>query len=189
MWFTESAWPPIFVCIGLAGLCVAAWISSGRGRALAAAGGLLVLCPVIYLAERVIVTDAERVEAAVRDIAAAYAERDLDGTLAFVADDATLIQDLVRGTMEAYEVRHLRITDVSINMNGSGQQAVSHFRANATVSSRRGGFGPTHQPTRWEFTWRREGDAWKLTHVTPLQVVTGARDESVEQYLNRTPAN
>ena len=184
MWFTESAWPPIFVCIGLVGLCVAVWASTRRGTALAVAGGLLVLCPVIYFAERVIVTDAERVEAAVQGIAAAYASRDLDGTLAFVADDATLIQDLVRGTMDAYEVRHLRITDVSVNMSDSGQQAVSHFRANATVSSRRGGFGPTHQPTRWEFTWRREGAAWKLTAVTPLQVVTGARDERVERYLN-----
>ena len=186
MWFTETPWPPILICLGLAGLCAAAWHSTRRGIALAGVVGLLGLCAVIFVAERLIITEIERVEAAVVDLAAAYEQRNLDRTLSFVSAEATGLRDLVRSSMEAYDVRDLRITDLSATTSGD-DTALAHFRANATVAARRGSFGPAHYPTRWEFTWRREPGGWKLVEVQPLQVVSGDHDERLERHLGRQP--
>ncbi|HUG92731.1 MAG TPA: hypothetical protein VML55_17960 [Planctomycetaceae bacterium] len=184
MWFTENPWPPIFVCVGLAGLCVAAWVSTRRAVALAGAAGLVGLCVAIFVAERLIVSDAERVEAAVVDLAAAYERRDLDRALAFISDDAAALKSSARWLMDTYEVRGgLRITDLDARLNENGTEAVSHFRANGSFASRRGTFGPTHYATRWEFTWHREPSGWKVVAVQPLHVVSGERDERLERYL------
>ncbi|MBW3543662.1 MAG: nuclear transport factor 2 family protein [Planctomycetes bacterium] len=173
MWFTETPWPPLFICLGLAALFWAAWFSTRRGLWLIVSGGLVAAAAGVYFVEALIVTEAERVEAAVLAIASAYQRGDLEETLSYVAEDAADIRSLIESSLRFYEVKDdLRITDLSVTMGAEGEQALAHFRANATIVSRADNYRGSH-PSRWHVTWRREDGRWKVVAVQPLHVVSG----------------
>src|SRR5580692_392709 len=82
-WFTENPWPLMIILAIAAVAFLAAWTSQKRGLWLAA--GLLSFAAVIavYLFEKSVVTEAERVEQSVHDLASAFQRKDRVGTLSF----------------------------------------------------------------------------------------------------------
>ena len=64
----------------------------------------------------------------------------------------------------------IRVTDVSVQLTNEDSRAITHFRANATVSA--SGVGGGYHPSRWELTWQKEGDEWKITRTKYLNVMT-----------------
>ena len=175
MWFTETAWPPIIILMMSAAVMLALWSTSRRAINLIAAVLLLLCCGVVYVIEQQIVTERERVEAAVHDMAAAFESADTGATLEFISPRAFDLQLAVQIAMGAMEIRvrdDLRITDVSVEMLNEESRAKVHLRANGTFYvAEYGDVG--HQPTRWNITWQKEGGEWKVIDVERLDPVRG----------------
>lgn len=175
MWFTETPWPPILICSVLAALLIAGWSANRRGSYLAGVLALVVLSGAIYVAELKIVTDAEQIEEAVYGITSAFQQGDVDKTLEYVSAKAHFWRESIPYASRLVKIDDdLRVTDVYVTMKANGSRGISHFRANATVDV--GGAGNRgRQASRWEFTWQREADQWKVIHIYRLHVITGER--------------
>ena len=175
MWFTETPWPPILICSVLAVLLIAGWSANHRGSYLGGVLALVLLSGAIYVAELKIVTDAEQIEESVYGITSAFQQGDAGKTLEYVSAKAPGIRMFISSATQLVKVDDdLRVTDVHVTMKANGSRGISHFRANATVDVR--GFGNLgYKPSRWEFTWQREADQWKVIHIYRLNVFTGER--------------
>src|SRR5436190_21765029 len=96
IWFTETPWPPIIILAIIAIACLAVWTSQKRAAWLLA--GLLTVAAAVgvFVIERSIVTEAERVEQSVHDLAAAFQRKDRDSTASFFSVQAPELQTQVR---------------------------------------------------------------------------------------------
>ena len=190
MWFTETPWPPIFILAVIAACLAAAFSATQRSVYLA---GILVLALLgggIYFIEKQIVTEAERVEAAIYGVTDAFQDRDVERTVSYFSDNAALPDDrlppflrfvarnvslrtVVAGAVSTIQVEDdLRITDVSVETSNNDSLAKSHFRANGSfIVPGAGNVG--HQPTRWEFRWRQEAGEWRIIDVQRLDPING----------------
>jgi hypothetical protein len=173
MWFTETPWPPILICTVAIVCLVAMWQSNQRKGTLLAAGGLLIATVAIYFVERAIVTESEQLEAAVIELTDAFQRNDEQTTLSFFSKSAVEERLAVKAAMKLVDVgKDLRITDDHVRFMAGKTRAISHFRANATIKLAGRDFGK--QPTRWELTWQREAEEWKIIRVQRLNPINGA---------------
>lgn len=168
MWFTENPWPPIFI-LGMAACVLAgAWASQRRGILLVAALAALAGCFAIYTVERSIVTEGEQIEADIRTMTAAFQKKDRKKVLSFFSKQAPDWQDVIDRAFDLVDIEDdLDVKDMSVAMHGENSQAVARFRANATITAKSLGIS-SHQPSRWELHWQKEGGAWKIVDVIRL---------------------
>lgn len=180
MWFTENPWPPVIILALIACGMVAAWSSQKRAAWLAGAVVLLIGCVGIFVLEEAIVTEGERVEANVRDLAWSFQKKDRDKVLGFFSPQAADLRGVIKEALDSVDVKDdLDIKDMEVRVYGGGAQALSHFRANATVSWK--GLNVGHQPSRWELTWQKEGDDWKILDVQRLNPIKNEKMRVFEQ--------
>ena len=172
MWFTENPWPPILIAAAVAVLLLFAWAGNRRTPFLLGGLGLLLVCAGIYVAEQQIVTESERVAQRVHALVSAFQRQDSATTLGYISPQAEDIRRLVQDNISRVKLGDdLRVTDVSVEMVGRETRAISKFRASATVSME---IGQAHSgPTRWELTWQREGNDWRVIKVDRLDPVSG----------------
>jgi ketosteroid isomerase-like protein len=169
MWFTEDALTPIFIC-GVAALVMFWWWCKTSQKAFLQAGiGAVVLAGVIFLVERLIVTESERVEAAVVDIADAFRKKDVAGTLSHFSESAKIERALVAQASKMVDIEDdLRITDTNVQMSDDGTHATIRFRANATARYNQ---SKDRARTRWEFAFERQADEWKVTGIKRMHLI------------------
>jgi len=182
MWFTETPWPPIIILSVLAITSASYWLQRGRLRFLVATLFFAAGIVGTYVAERLIITDGERIEAAVFDMADAFDRRDEAGVLRYISPREQKLKELVEwGFTTVTDVDNLNITDVSVDLTSAGQRARSHLRANGRFHvAAYGDVG--HKATRWELTWQREGADWRIIDLRRLNVMTG---EEIDQRAAR----
>jgi len=179
-WFTENPWPPIVILAIAAIACLAAWTSQKRGFWLV--GGILSVAAIVavYVFERSIVTDAERVEQSVHALVAAYSRKDRDGTLAFFSVQAPELRGRVEQALSLVELPNgIDIKDMRVRTTNENTRAFSHFRANGTVLVH--GVS-THVASRWELTWQKEEGQWKIIEVQRLNPF---KDEKMDIFDQR----
>ena len=176
MWFTETPWPPIFICCVAAAVCGIVWFSTQRGKYLFFAFGLLFLSGLIFGLERMVVTEGELIEADVYTLTSAFQQKDLEKTLSFFSEENIIDRAQVRVAMLLVTVKDdLRVSDVMVTVNEKDSLATSHFRANASMTMK--GYGEVGwSPTRWELTWRRKEGEWRIIKVRRLHPI---RDEEM----------
>jgi hypothetical protein len=169
MWFTETPWPPFFICSVLAATFFAQWYMHRQRRQLQLSVAFLALGGLVILVERLIVTESERVENNVYALARAFEAGDAEHCAEFFSAHDATDRDLVRGAAgSVHVVGSIRITDLSVQMSSAESRATSTFRASATVSY----LGrQEHGYTRWELTWQREADEWKIVRIRRLHFV------------------
>ena len=175
MWFTENAWTPAALFTVAAVVALVYAVRTGRRTAYAVAAGAVVAVAAAFAVDQFVVTEREVVADRVDALAAAVVEGEVGPVLDFFSPTAVVERGLVAVNLAVVDVREdLRITDVDVRLTAADSQAVSRFRANATVSVGRVGY-EGRQPTFWELVWRREGDpaAWKVVEVRRLNPVTG----------------
>lgn len=166
-WFTETPWPPIFILVLVAGGCLAAWSSQKRGLWLSVALVALIAAVGVFLAEKSIVTEAERVEAEIHSLVSAFERKDHDALVAFFSVRAADLRAQAEQALTWVDIPNgLDIKDMHVRTSNEDTRAVSHFRANGTISFR--GMATTHVASRWEFTWQKEQGRWKVISVQRL---------------------
>lgn len=180
MWFTENAWPPMF----LAGLCglilLAVWNSNRRGRYLVAAAVCWTACVGCYFLERAIVTEGERLQQIVVSLCDDFRHK-RQTTLGYISDAAPQLKLMMMGAMAIVEITDgPRLTDFQTSITNQNSRGRIHFRANATLSvTGHGSVG--HHPARLVLTFQREKDQWKIIEIERLNPLSGERMELLAQ--------
>ena len=178
-WFTEDAWPPMLFCLVAGGLALAAGLT-GRGEKLLWAGlALVALCPVLWVVERQIVTEAEVVERRVHDLGAAFVANDQDTFLEFFDPRNAMLRGQAILAIKTADVPDLSIRELVVTDAGTaavGRSYQTLFRANGTVHA--AGM-QSHFATRWKLIWQLRDDRWTIVAVTRMHPV---RDEELELF-------
>jgi ketosteroid isomerase-like protein len=173
MWFTETPWPPIFIGIAAMLLLLSAWARKGGNWRLYVAIGLGAACVGVFFFERWYVTELEKVEAEVPKLVAAVEADDVDRVLAFISEDATVIRAAVRYGMNNYTIgKSIRLTDLHARYGADKSTVITHFRANGTGTQKSAAGVSQPMPTRWELTWKKSGDRWKIVEIQRLHPTT-----------------
>ena len=186
MWFTETPWPPIVGLVVIGVLFFLGWLSQRKMIFLAGVALCLALCGIVFVIERQIVTERERVEQTLLDFAATF-QRDsmkqglvnlvIPGpeseSLSFISASATSTRGMAAAALNFVDLPEpVRVSDVRTTMSNNDSRAITQFRASANVKV--GGYSEAvHQPTRWELTWQREKGDWKILRATRLNFMTG----------------
>lgn len=172
MWFTEDAWAPIIIFIMIGGALAFVAHSQQKPRLFVAAAFMGILAGMTYFIERAIVTEREKIEASIDDLARAFHENDRTGTLNYISPQNVEAQNLANRALNTVDIEDdYRITDMKIEISAENTLAQSHFRVNVTATA----FGVTSPAkTRWKLLWRKEGGKWKITEVKRLDPITGA---------------
>lgn len=181
MWFTETPWPPIVACTIAAAIFLGLWMTQGRGVHLAAVLGILAVAGGIYFVEKSVVTETERVEAAVLELADAVERDNVDDALGKISANATAERALVTTGLRLIDVDgNLRISDMQVNLLGENSRAQTHFRANGNI---RYEGQSQHTPTRWLLTWQREAGDWKVIRIERLSPTGGSPLDPMAQRI------
>ena len=169
---------PFYLYLGL-GLAVAAllagWYSRRRGRLLLAAGVLAAIGVGVYILERAVVTDREKIRAALDDIAAAVERGDIDaagawldekytgwgvGNLRLGKSAAILAAKVVVNTYKVRQVQYLGKPEITV----SGKTAASRLRT--AVHYGRQGEGGGRVLLAWEVEWVKRTEGWRIRRAT-----------------------
>ena len=179
MWFTEDAWSPIIVCVVVGVLFFVGFSVTQRQKWLLPVPLLLVACIAIYFIEQAIVTDTERVEQSLLELIDTFAlesrqtpKNQTPLCLRFFSVRNDRDRKRVGAASFLVRVDNQRVTDVQIKLTNQSTRAITHFRANGDVSLGASG-GGSHYSSRWELTWQKEADEWKVTGTKMLNVMTG----------------
>ena len=174
MWFADDPWPTVIALALAAGVLTVWGVVTGRAKFLFGAGACVLLGAAVWGVAAAVVTESERVENRVRELADAVVAGDADRAVGFFTEDAVASRLQVRAGLALADVGDdLRLTDWQTTVGDGGTAATCHFRANATFSLASRGFS-ARQPTRWETRWVRSPDGvWRIAGVTRLDVITG----------------
>jgi len=165
---------PLAILSGAVAVVAAAWaVFSGKAKLLAVAGVALLIGAGAFAAERAIVTEAEKVEALLLDLADAAVAGDVETVLAALSPKADVSQSLVRMGLMLIEIDDdLRISDRQTEVTANATQARTRFRANGTVRMQKMGSASSRIATLWELIWRKEAGDWKIVEIRRLNPIT-----------------
>ena len=171
----ENPMPIIFAGIAVEAVLGVILVKTGRGVLLLAMIGVLVLVLGGVALEALVVTDRERVEAALDGGAAAFVDGDVDRVLTFVAPDATGTQAAVRQVLRRVDIDAIKITDLTINLVRTTSPPTARASMVCIVSGREksGTFAPTTRPVRVEIQLRQQGERWLVIGHKWPEVVGG----------------
>jgi hypothetical protein len=165
----NATWPLFFVCLILSAALFGRWILQQRRRPLVMAIVFLAAAGGIFLADRLIITETKRVQAGIDALAQAFQAGKVDECMDFFSPQDKADRELVGRAAGMVQIEGpIRISDLSIDMSSTESRAVATFRASATAKFQ-GHSDRGH--TRWELTWQREGNDWKIIRVRRLKFI------------------
>lgn len=155
-------------------LCLGAWANSRKAKPLIAAVACLLLAAGCYVLDLAVVTPREIIKQNVYDLTSAFQRQDVPKTLSYFSPQAKE-RVVVENIIKLVHIEGLRITDLSVKFKAANSLAISHFRANATLSVNLPGHSGSlgHQTSRWELDWQREAGEWKIVRVHRLHPING----------------
>lgn len=171
MWITETAIPLMVICSIAAVLLFIRWYLRRQTKYLVGSVVMLAALGGFYFLELNIITERERVEAELYGLIHAFERKEEKTTLDYFSPRAEALQGMVQVALKLVTIDgELRITDVETVFRSEDSIATTHFRANGAAT-----FGGItgRQPTRWELTWQKMGDKWKVTKARRLNPLTG----------------
>lgn len=172
---TDNPWPAMIALVCVAIVFFGRFGAQRKSSNLIVAIVCLLLAGGCFVLDQLVVTPSEQVVRNVYELSNAVIKQDVPTALSFFSRQATE-RDNVKFALERMRVHNdLRISDVSVTFRGANSVAVSHFRANASITINIAGFveNVSYHPTRWELDWQREGPDWKIIRVHRLHPITG----------------
>lgn len=168
MWFTENPWPPMLLCGAGALVALGFWASSKRAIPLLVSCACLIGAGIVYLIEQAILTPAEQVESQLIELVEQFRRKD-PAALGHFSRRAEDLRHLCQRAMDIVEVEDdLQLSDIHTRLTNENSRAVTHFRAKGTVSIPSLMVARTYQPLRFELTWIREGETWRIFAIRRL---------------------
>ena len=157
-----------------------------QGKYLIAAGILIGLGLILFVVERLVVTDAERIEAVVYELADAVAHSDIEGVEARLAPEVTLGRQAKAGGLVPLRVLlpilrrvqfdFLKVRQLQAQAGSQTKRGTAEFKVTASgTADAAGGFG-SNQPfaaanTEWSLGFREVApQVWKVTRITPIRL-------------------
>lgn len=195
-WLSEDPWPlaGAFALLALLLLVRVKFTQQGRhliwvGVALGAAGAVL-------LVEHLWVTDRERIEMAVHDMADAVKANDFERLQSHLAPEfekevGMFSKALLRGTLQSMEFEFVRIAQLDVQAGRATRMGKADFLGQAQWARRSEAFGTNFEATLppgvgFSVGFREvEPGSWKVTRIDVTSVPYGASPESVTSYLGR----
>lgn len=186
MWFTETPWPPIIGLCVVGVLLFLGFLSQQRAMFLVGTLLCVALCGIVFVVERQIVTERERVEQHLLDFAVAFQQDSLQQglgnllipgpepqSLSFISLSAGSTRRMAAAALNLVDLPDaVRISDIRTTLSNLDSRAVTQFRASASIRMP-GSADALHHPSRWELTWQRESGNWRILRATRLHFMTG----------------
>ncbi len=173
-YLSEDPWP-LAVFLGSAALiALVALKFTQQGRYLIGAGVALALALAVLGIERAWVTDAERIEAVVYDLAGAVEASDADRVLAILAPEVSLVIGddtlssqlllvLLRERLSNTQLDFVQISHLTAHAGALSRTGTAEFQARAM-----GSYPIQPTSTRWSLGFREVQGSWKVTRITPV---------------------
>jgi hypothetical protein len=168
----ESPWPAIFFGIVVEAILAVVLVRTGRGAALWAMIGTLLLTLGCVGLERIVETERERVEATLYGAAAAIEANDLNRLLDCISSSARTTRGRAQFVLGQFKFSEARLNDVQVEINKLTSPPTAKTKMIACFS-----LIETHSQISYPngrlpmtVTLRREGDRWLITgHTEDLQ--------------------
>ena len=176
MWFSETPWPPMVLFAALGVMLGLVGMSQQKKIFLLSSVLAFVACIAVYFIEQSIVTEGERLEQSISDLAETFEQNQSEQFLDFFSPSDPKLKLVAAAAMEAVDISDHRVTDFQYELISAETQALTTFRVNANVNVvLRGEMG--HQPSRWKLKWQLEAGEWKITEVSRLKLIGPVTDE------------
>jgi ketosteroid isomerase-like protein len=178
---------PLYLLIGLgvaAVACLLALKITQQGKFLIWAGVLAAVAAGLFLFERFYVTDAERIEAVVYDLARAIEASDVDRVKSHLDDKVTLGRrdrrmdgsfalGMVLPLLKRTRFDFVRVAQLTTSAGSQTKQGTAEFKVTATGVFNEGGseIPVVATATEWSLGFsERSPGVWKVTRVTAIKL-------------------
>jgi hypothetical protein len=195
-WLSEDPWTLVsgFGVLALAFLVMLKL--SQQGRYLMWAGGALAAAGLVLLVESLWVTDRERIERVVHDMADAVKAGDFDRVESHLAPEfsegfGTISKIAMRGAVMGLDFEFIRISQLRVHAGKRTGLGKADFFSMAQWAERSPGGGATFDATPppgvgFSFGFREvEPETWKVSQIDVTSVPMGGNPETVSGYLAR----
>ena len=172
---TENPWPAMIVLLCMAVVSLVQWGTKRKLKSLLIGLACVLLAAGCYLLDLAVQTPGELITQNVYDLTTAFQKQDVQKTLSYFSPNAKE-RVVIETSLKLVQVKDdLRVSDVSVTFKSANSLAISHFRANASVSVSLLGVGGdfSYHPSRWELDWQQEAGEWKIVRVHRLNPITG----------------
>ncbi|CAN5848155.1 hypothetical protein BH23PLA1_BH23PLA1_28200 [soil metagenome] len=194
-WLSENPWP----LVGTFGVLALAFLIALRvaqqGRFLIWAGVCAALALMFWGIEQLWVTDRERIEAVVYDLADAVKQSDYDRIIAHLDPDefdlpgGAFGRATLRSLVESYEFEFVRISNLEVDAGQLSRRGKADFTAQASYRTTTSTGGPNYglSPVLgWSIGFREvEPKVWKVTRIDLTRTPQGISTENVMRYIGR----
>ena len=175
----------VLIALGLAALgCLLAMRVTQQGKFLIWAGSLAAAAGLIFAIDQFWVTDAERVEAVVHDLARAVEASDVDRIKSHLDDkvtlgmkghttDASFVLRVALGMLKNTHFDFVRVAQLTTEAGSQTKRGSAEFKVSASGIFNEGG---SQMPlgslgTEWSLGFREESPGvWKVTRITAIAV-------------------
>lgn len=161
----EQPLPILFVGVLLSAMLAAALVQTGRRVFLYALSGVLVLTGVLLAVERLVVTDAEHVEATLHTIARDLEQNDSAAVLRHISEMAPEIRSEAERTLKWVQISEAKIKrnlSVQVHPNRNPPLAEASFNGVIVGGDVKGSIKNQRYARFFVVTFRREQDAWRV---------------------------
>ena len=182
-YLSDNPWPLVAILGAAAlGFLIALKVTQD-GKYLIRAGVALGLAALAFAVEQFWVTDSERIEAVVYDLARAVRSSDAEGAIKLMAKDVDVVQGdndlgtvdvgMVRDTLQNSRFSFLEIDKLNAEAYAQSRRGKATFRTRAQVEYRSTPY-PLVAAT-WDLGFRETAPGvWKITRITPTSLPLGA---------------
>lgn len=198
-WLSEDPWPLVGILVVVAvGFLIALGMTQ-QGKYLIRALIVLGLAVVVVVVEQFWVTERERIEAVVYDLAAAVERSDPAAVLAHMTPDVTITQHgrtiggragaavgrfvpglteditnparaIIRGTVQTTRFDFLRITNITSVAGRQTGRGRADFRVYGSGSFSSFNFATPTSGTDWSLGFRQVDDRWMVESITATRL-------------------
>jgi ketosteroid isomerase-like protein len=182
-YLSEDPWP-LASALGLVALgFLIALLVTQQGKHLIRAGIALGLALAVIVIEHFWVTDNERIEAVVYDLARAVGASDPAAVEAHLAPDfeaplGAVGRALIRASLPNIKFDFVRVSKLSVNAGAQTRLGTAHFTVHAsgmaTTPILSHAFATPPSGTDWSLGFRETAPGqWKVTRITPTRLPQG----------------
>lgn len=172
--FAEDVWTLIWVIALLALVLLIAMVATRRSRLLIGIVSLAALAVVLLVIERLWVTDRERVDAIIDDIAQSVRQGDTEGIVRHLAPqchygslDREGIRRMVDSVFHTFELEKLTISSRKTELFSRRKEATAEFLA--VVRAKQANLESGPYPTRWTLTFTQTSTGeWQVLEIQQI---------------------